>query len=150
MGEGNVEGKGGAFSFTIYRARLKGCVNAAGLRECCRKGQAEVVSNSRIKIHQTWDPPFRLWVIWGHCCLRVAAGPCLPNGPITQLSPYFTRNPCTEWFHFHWRLHSPKLLCEVVQLCTVFSLWTGWEYLTYSLTRKNNFKTSNSRLKIYR
>ena len=28
------------------------------------------------------------------CCLRVAAGPCLPNGPITQLGPYFTRNPC--------------------------------------------------------
>ena len=24
-----------------------------------------------------------------------AAGPCLPNGPIMQLSPYFTRNPCT-------------------------------------------------------
>ena len=37
----------------------------------------------------------RLRVIWGHCCLRVAAGPCLPNGTITQLSPYFTRNPCT-------------------------------------------------------
>ena len=36
----------------------------------------------------------RLWVIWGQCCLRVAASPFLPNGPITQLSPYFTRNPC--------------------------------------------------------
>ena len=34
-----------------------------------------------------------LRVIWGQCCLRVAAGPCLPNGQITQLSPYFTRNP---------------------------------------------------------
>ena len=22
--------------------------------------------------------------------------PGLPNGPITQLSPYFTRNPCTQ------------------------------------------------------
>ena len=36
-----------------------------------------------------------LWVIWGQCCPRVAAVLSLPNGPITQLSPYFTRNPCT-------------------------------------------------------
>ena len=28
------------------------------LRECCRQSQAEVVSNSRKKIHQTWGPPF--------------------------------------------------------------------------------------------
>ena len=39
----------------------------------------------------------RLWVNWGQCCLRVAAGPCLPNGPITQLSPYMIRNPCRGW-----------------------------------------------------
>ena len=26
--------------------------------------------------------------------------PCLPNGPITQLGPYLTRNPCTyAWTH---------------------------------------------------
>ena len=36
----------------------------------------------------------RLWVIWGQCCLRVTAGPCLPNSPISQLSPYLTWNPC--------------------------------------------------------
>ena len=41
-----------------------------------------------------WDVQ-RLWVIWGQCCLTVAASPCLPNSPITQLSPYFTQNPCT-------------------------------------------------------
>ena len=35
----------------------------------------------------------RLWVIWGQCCPRVAAAPSLPNSPITQLSPYFTRKP---------------------------------------------------------
>ena len=34
-----------------------------------------------------------LRVIWGQCCPRVAAAPSLPNGPITQLSPYLTRNP---------------------------------------------------------
>ena len=34
-----------------------------------------------------------LWVIWGQCCPRVAAALNLPNGPITQLSPYFTRKP---------------------------------------------------------
>ena len=34
-----------------------------------------------------------LWVIWGQCCLRVAAVPSLPNGPIMQLSPYFTQKP---------------------------------------------------------
>ena len=28
------------------------------MRECCRQSQAEVVSNSRNKIHQTWGPPF--------------------------------------------------------------------------------------------
>ena len=36
-----------------------------------------------------------LWVIWVQCCLRLAAGPCLPNGPIMQLSPYLTQNPCS-------------------------------------------------------
>ena len=35
----------------------------------------------------------RLWVIWGQCFPRVAAAPSLPNGPITQLSPYLTRKP---------------------------------------------------------
>ena len=29
-----------------------------GLRECCRQSQAEEVSNSSEKIHQTWRPPF--------------------------------------------------------------------------------------------
>ena len=38
----------------------------------------------------------RLWVIWGQCCPRVAATPSLPNGPITQLSPYFTRKHGTS------------------------------------------------------
>ena len=39
----------------------------------------------------------------GQCCLRVAAGPCLSNGQITQLSHYLTPNPsiraqmCTSW-----------------------------------------------------
>ena len=28
------------------------------LRECCRQSQAEVVSKSSSKIHQTWGPPF--------------------------------------------------------------------------------------------
>ena len=36
----------------------------------------------------------RLWVIWGQCCLRVAGSPCLPNGPIKQLSPHLIQNPC--------------------------------------------------------
>ena len=35
----------------------------------------------------------RLWVIWGQCCPRVAAVPSLPNGQITQLSPYFSQKP---------------------------------------------------------
>ena len=39
------------------------------------------------------SPIQRLWVNWGQCCPRVAASPCLLNGPSTQLSPYFTRNP---------------------------------------------------------
>ena len=28
------------------------------LRECCRQSHAEVVSNSKKKIHHTWGPPF--------------------------------------------------------------------------------------------
>ena len=39
------------------------------------------------------DPLQRLWVIWGQCCPRVAAASSLINGPITQLSPYFTWKP---------------------------------------------------------
>ena len=39
----------------------------------------------------------RFWVMGGQCCPILAAGPCLPNGPISQLSPHLTRNPCTAW-----------------------------------------------------
>ena len=38
----------------IFRAGLKAL---ARLRECCRQAQAEVVSNSKNKIHQTWGLP---------------------------------------------------------------------------------------------
>lgn len=34
-----------------------------------------------------------LRVIWGQGCPKMAAGPCLPNGPITQLSPWVIRKP---------------------------------------------------------
>ena len=58
----------------------------------------------------------RLGVILGQCCLRVAASPCLPNGPITQLSPYFTRNPCTWYlapnFLFSSRVELLRLLTK--------------------------------------
>ena len=48
-----------------------------------------------------------LRVILGQYCPRVATGPSLPNGPLTQLSPYLTRKPgtciladlCTTCFH---------------------------------------------------
>ena len=43
-----------------------------------------------------------LRVIWGQCCPGVAAGPCLPNGPITQLRPYLTRKPRTSRKRLHW------------------------------------------------
>ena len=39
-----------------HRARQKKVVPR--LRECCRQSQAEEVSNSSEKIHQTWRPPF--------------------------------------------------------------------------------------------
>ena len=66
-------------------------------------------------MHTTWGPPFSrglynkkvveiknscvrgLRVIWEQCCRTVAAGPCLPNGPIIQLSPYLIRNPCMSF-----------------------------------------------------
>ena len=57
----------------------------------------------------------RLLVIWGHCCLRVSAGPCLPNGPITQLSPYFTQNPCILLYNalcHSWGHNIPHLNIE--------------------------------------
>ena len=46
--------KGTVFQL-VYRARLKG---GPRLRECCRQGQAEVLSNSRNEIHQTWGPTY--------------------------------------------------------------------------------------------
>ena len=55
--------------------------------------------NRKLVFHTSSDTPLllqhiqRLWVIWGQCCPGVAAAPSLPNGPITQLSPYFTRKP---------------------------------------------------------
>ena len=39
----------------LYRARLK---MIPRLRECCRQSQAEVLSKSSNKIHQTWGPSF--------------------------------------------------------------------------------------------
>ena len=56
----------------------------------------------------------RLQVILGHCCLRVAAGPCLPNGPITQLSPYFIRNPCNVY-----SMLQKLFACYELYLCIV-------------------------------
>ena len=46
--------KGTVFQL-VYRARLKG---GPRLRECCRQGQAELVSNSRNKVHRTWGLHF--------------------------------------------------------------------------------------------
>ena len=58
----------------------------------------------------------RLWVIWGHCCPRVAAAPSLPNGPITQLSPYLTRKPGTLYLINEYPLPKPELLIFQLQL----------------------------------
>ena len=46
-----------------YRALLK---VVPRLRECCRQGQADVVSNSSNNIHQTWGPPFSR-ALWSTC-----------------------------------------------------------------------------------
>ena len=54
-----------------------------------------------------WKSPLlilqRFRVIWGQRCPRVSAGPCLSDGPITQLSPYYTQNPCST----HLRTNVP-------------------------------------------
>ena len=44
----------------VLERREKQVSKKAGprLRECCRQSQAEVVSKSRNKVHQTWGPPF--------------------------------------------------------------------------------------------
>ena len=47
------------------------------LRECCRQVEAEEVSNSRNKIHQTWEWPYRdslYTVCGGHLRSREALG----------------------------------------------------------------------------
>ena len=49
------------------------------------------VGQINVRNGNSWDVQ-RLWVIWGQCCLIVAASPCLPKGPITRISPFFTRN----------------------------------------------------------
>ena len=62
---------------------------------------------------KTWIQ--RLLVIWGQCCPRVAAAPSLPNGPITQLSPYFTQKPGTIW------TASQTVFSAVLDCCLTFS-----------------------------
>ena len=57
----------------------------------------------------------RLRVIWGQCCLREAAGPCLLNVPITQLGLYVTRNSCT--------LPRKGRLKNVISLCLMRCCW---------------------------
>ena len=49
-----IVARAACFFRSKYRARLKGL---ARLREYWRQVQAEVVSNSRNKIHQTWQKP---------------------------------------------------------------------------------------------
>ena len=47
-------------TFLVYQWGLTGLGNKASARlcECFRQAQAEVVSNSKSKIHQTWPMPF--------------------------------------------------------------------------------------------
>ena len=45
------------------------------LRECCRQVEADMVSNTRNNIHQTWERPYSgalyiLWSGWSLCILR--------------------------------------------------------------------------------
>ena len=63
-------------------------------------------------------PIQRLWVIWGQCYPRVAAAPSLPNGLITQLSPYFTRKPGTTTADSHNVTSSlrAKIRCEALHV----------------------------------
>ena len=39
------------------------------MRECCKHGQAEVVSNSSNKMSQTWGPPFSQSLYYISCSL---------------------------------------------------------------------------------
>ena len=62
-GEGGDRGEGTLVTFDgMGRPRASREITGLGqkvvprLRECCRQSQAEVVSNSRNKIHQTWGP----------------------------------------------------------------------------------------------
>ena len=74
---------------------------ASGLHHICKAvkllnliGQLPTFSEELSERAKLQNLIQRLCVIWGQCCLRVGASPCLPNSPITQLSPYLTRNPC--------------------------------------------------------
>ena len=60
----------------------------------------------------SWCVLQRLQVIWGQCCLRVASSPCLPNGPIMQLSTYLTRNPCIKVY----RRNQKIMTCDLLRL----------------------------------
>ena len=68
------------------------------------------------------SPIQRLWVIWGECCPRVEAAPSLPNGPITQLSPYFTRKPGTVYALHYRQQFTKKLISRMVtyQMLDIF------------------------------
>ena len=99
----------------------------------------------------------------GQCCLRVAACTCLPYGPITQLSPYFTQNPCTIKWNGLLSIYLPKLPAEnklrVWSPCgNVFIGWEGAalvilfnkeasrpsEILFGARTKKNDHRHANS------
>ena len=70
-----------------------------------------------VKIYKSRSEIQRLWVIWGQCCPRVVAAPSLPNGPITQLSPYLTRKPGTRCLYlpsYHFNLVGICIFCRRV------------------------------------
>ena len=59
----------------------------ARLRECYRQAQAEVVSNSRIKFHQTWGPSFCLSASRRTCDLKSCPvqSSSLPFSPLDKM-----------------------------------------------------------------
>ena len=97
-------------------------------------------------------------VIWGQRCPIVAAGLCLPIGPITQLSPLMTRKPGTtpasDWASVAWQTVLPSSVCPSLRAAFSDSRCLGENHhddycrrrrAALSLSSRLSFLLTNSR-----
>ena len=105
------------------------------LCECCKQSQAEVVNNSRNKIHQTWGPPFRralyYWLI---------EGKLTPNSE-NVISGWAPNQPCVSYAATFYPLSRSRCL----QLSTKKGPWRGREIFPLARHRSTRCRARKRR-----